>query len=219
MSLRSELNTTVRFCSWAVLIGPLAQILLWAAVEGSSVTWQRFLKGYLVILVHFICYAPLFGAAVLLLRSRVVSRTWVSIGIGSVSLAVVASSSAVTILIASGIKTAADRPKSLLVSTCVGLAMTALALAAEWTYRSMVTSRIEAQQRILERERATRAAAEAQWNSLESRLHPHFLFNTLSSIRELMHRDVAEADIMIQRFSNLIRFSLDSSRNRLVTLA
>ena len=34
----------------------------------------------------------------------------------------------------------------------------------------------------LERERASKLATEAQLTSLESRLHPHFLFNTLNSI-------------------------------------
>ena len=38
----------------------------------------------------------------------------------------------------------------------------------------------------LERERALKLATEAQLASLESRIHPHFLFNTLNSISSLI---------------------------------
>src|SRR5579864_1977776 len=41
----------------------------------------------------------------------------------------------------------------------------------------------------LERERALKAAAEARLASLESRVHPHFLFNALNSISSLIQED------------------------------
>ena len=41
----------------------------------------------------------------------------------------------------------------------------------------------------LERERALKLATEAQLASLESRIHPHFLFNTLNSISALIPED------------------------------
>jgi sensor histidine kinase YesM len=40
----------------------------------------------------------------------------------------------------------------------------------------------------LERERALKLATEARLSSLESRIHPHFLFNTLNSISSLSRR-------------------------------
>jgi signal transduction histidine kinase len=91
-------------------------------------------------------------------------------------------------------------------------------LLIERMYHQLVTTRIEAERHELENERARRAALEARWASLESRVRPHFLFNTLSSIRELMHRDVGQADAMIQRFAELLRFSLDSGRDGAVPL-
>ena len=45
----------------------------------------------------------------------------------------------------------------------------------------------------LERERALKLATEAQLASLESRIHPHFLFNTLNSISALIPEDPARA--------------------------
>lgn len=70
----------------------------------------------------------------------------------------------------------------------------------------------------LERERALKLATEARLASLESRIHPHFLFNTLNSISSLIHSDPAKADEQLQRLCALLRFSLDSSQTPLVPL-
>jgi LytS/YehU family sensor histidine kinase len=65
---------------------------------------------------------------------------------------------------------------------------------------------------------ARRAAAEAQLASLESRVHPHFLFNTLNSIAALIHEDPAGAERMTGQLASLLRSSLDE-RTPLVPLA
>jgi LytS/YehU family sensor histidine kinase len=70
----------------------------------------------------------------------------------------------------------------------------------------------------LERERALKLASEARLASLESRIHPHFLFNTLNSISSLIHSDPVKADEQLQRLCALLRFSLDSSETPLVPL-
>jgi sensor histidine kinase YesM len=71
----------------------------------------------------------------------------------------------------------------------------------------------------LERERATKLATEARLSSLESRIHPHFLFNALNSISSLIQDDPARAERLLLRMSALLRFSLDSSDVRLVPLS
>jgi len=68
----------------------------------------------------------------------------------------------------------------------------------------------------LERERALKLATEAQLSSLESRLHPHFLFNTLNSISSLIHSDPERAERMVERMAALLRFTLDSHNGGLV---
>lgn len=50
--------------------------------------------------------------------------------------------------------------------------------------------------------------AQAQLHVLEMQLNPHFLFNSLQSIAELMHSDVDAADRMVGRLSDLLRLSL-----------
>lgn len=51
---------------------------------------------------------------------------------------------------------------------------------------------------------------EAQLQTLQRQLHPHFLFNTLNAISTLMHRDVQAADRTLVQLSGLLRVTLDS---------
>ncbi len=65
---------------------------------------------------------------------------------------------------------------------------------------------------------ARRAAAEAQLASLESRVNPHFLFNTLNSIATLVHDDPPAAERMTTQLAALLRSSLEGG-SPLVPLA
>jgi signal transduction histidine kinase len=53
--------------------------------------------------------------------------------------------------------------------------------------------------------------AEARLAALASQLNPHFLFNALNSIAELVHRDPDAADRMIVGLAALLRSSLDKA--------
>ncbi|MEZ5288481.1 MAG: sensor histidine kinase [Vicinamibacterales bacterium] len=66
----------------------------------------------------------------------------------------------------------------------------------------------EAQTRALRASQLETSLIEAQLQSLQRQLQPHFLFNTLNTISALMHRDVEAADAMIARLSDLLRISL-----------
>jgi len=65
---------------------------------------------------------------------------------------------------------------------------------------------------------ARRLAAEAQLASIESRVQPHFLFNTLNSIAALVHDDPAGAERMTTQLASLMRSSLDNTSRPLVPL-
>jgi LytS/YehU family sensor histidine kinase len=65
---------------------------------------------------------------------------------------------------------------------------------------------------------ARRLAAEAQLAALESRVQPHFLFNTLNSIAALVHDNPAGAERMTTQLASLLRSSLDHE-SPLVSLA
>jgi signal transduction histidine kinase len=60
--------------------------------------------------------------------------------------------------------------------------------------------------------------SEARLAALSSQLNPHFLFNALNSIAELVHRDADEADGMIVGLSALLRNSLESASSQQVPL-
>src|SRR5205814_9509341 len=59
----------------------------------------------------------------------------------------------------------------------------------------------------------------AQLTSLESRVQPHFLFNTLNSISALIREDPRAAERMVERLAALLRDSLEMNRTRLVPLS
>jgi two-component system LytT family sensor kinase len=61
--------------------------------------------------------------------------------------------------------------------------------------------------------------AEARLDLLKTQLQPHFLFNALHSIAELMHSDVGAADRALMRVSELLRATLDAGSRQEITLA
>ncbi|MBI2688033.1 MAG: histidine kinase [Acidobacteria bacterium] len=100
-------------------------------------------------------------------------------------------------------------------TVCIGvgagtlLALTLLNAAGVIRTRNFRRAKYESSE--LERERALKLATEPRLASLESRIHPHFLFNTLNSIFSLIHSDPAQAEAQLQRLCALLRFSLDAS--------
>jgi LytS/YehU family sensor histidine kinase len=67
-------------------------------------------------------------------------------------------------------------------------------------------------------ERALKLATEARLRSLESRVHPHFLFNTLNSISSLIVTNPDRAERMVGQLAVLLRASLDTSNQQLIPL-
>ncbi len=65
-------------------------------------------------------------------------------------------------------------------------------------------------QKELDEARAKSLAVQAQLASLESKIHPHFLFNTLNSIAALIKENPDEAEKMVEKLSALLRYSLDA---------
>lgn len=66
------------------------------------------------------------------------------------------------------------------------------------------------QERALRASQLESSLAQSQLEVLKLQLQPHFLFNTLNTISELVHEDVDAADRMIARLSSLLRTSLDT---------
>jgi two-component system sensor histidine kinase AlgZ len=63
------------------------------------------------------------------------------------------------------------------------------------------------------------ALSEAELRALESQLNPHFLFNCLNSIRGMVSEDPPQAQDMITRLANILRYNLQRDRHHTVSLA
>ena len=99
-----------------------------------------------------------------------------------------------------------------------------MSLGVGMTFYELQRSRVDAltlELRTRERDsaRERKAALEARFASLESRLHPHFLFNTLNAITELIHENPERAERTVERLAALLRASLDATERGLVPLA
>jgi hypothetical protein len=60
--------------------------------------------------------------------------------------------------------------------------------------------------------------AEARLAALRMQLHPHFLFNTLNSIAELVHVDLAAAEQMVRRLESLLGTAIETATDHVVAL-
>lgn len=99
-------------------------------------------------------------------------------------------------------------------------------LTGFWLYGLLagVSYAIRAERRVIEQREAIAKAeteralaealhAQAEFRALRARLNPHFLFNTLHSIRSLTQRDPTAATNAIDELGNLLRRVLDLDRD------
>jgi sensor histidine kinase YesM len=106
-------------------------------------------------------------------------------------------------------------PFSVVITLIVGLT-----IASYETLRyKLQSTTLELRTKQVEQERAYKLLAEAQLSSLESRIHPHFLFNTLNSIAALIPKDPILAEDTVGKLASLLRFSLNANQKSLVLLS
>jgi len=59
---------------------------------------------------------------------------------------------------------------------------------------------------------------EAELQTLQSKINPHFLYNSLNSIAGLVHEDADKAEDMTLKLSRLFRYSINSPRENMATV-
>src|SRR5688572_28335860 len=59
---------------------------------------------------------------------------------------------------------------------------------------------------------------EAKHSQLKQQLHPHFLFNSLSTLRSLIKRSPAQAEDYLEKLSGLLRLSIQSNSRPMVSV-
>ena len=62
------------------------------------------------------------------------------------------------------------------------------------------------------------ANLEASPNQLKQQLHPHFLFNTLNTLKTLIHKKPEQAEDYLIRLSDLLRFSIYANKEEVVSV-
>ena len=70
----------------------------------------------------------------------------------------------------------------------------------------------------LDRERLERAHVASQYEALRNQVNPHFLFNSLNVLTELVHQDADLAEKFINQLSKVYRYVLENRENELVSL-
>ena len=93
----------------------------------------------------------------------------------------------------------------LIISTCI---YSAVAAAIFYRFRQMKDMALKSKA----------AQAEAQYNLLESQMQPHFLFNSLNVLSELIYVDPDLANSMTQQMADLYREILNNSKSKFSTL-
>src|ERR1043165_1643939 len=63
------------------------------------------------------------------------------------------------------------------------------------------------------------AGKESELNSLKAQLNPHFMFNSMNSIRALVDEDPAKAKTAVTQLSNILRNSLLMNKSKEITIA
>jgi sensor histidine kinase YesM len=106
-------------------------------------------------------------------------------------------------------------PTCYVISLTVGLGISSF----EAMRHKLQSATLELRTQQVEQERAYKLLAEARLSSLASRIHPHFLFNTLNSIASLIPTDPKRAEDTVGKLASLLRFSLRENQTGLVPLS
>jgi two-component system, LytTR family, sensor histidine kinase AlgZ len=109
----------------------------------------------------------------------------------------------------------ASYPICIVVSLVFGLSISSF----ETMRHKLQSATLELRTQQMEQERAYKLLAEARLSSLASRIHPHFLFNTLNSIASLIPTDPKRAEETVGKLASLLRFSLNGNQGGLVPLS
>lgn len=89
-----------------------------------------------------------------------------------------------------------------------------------WFVAYFVIVRLRTQREAeLRQSEIARALQLAELRLLKSQLNPHFLFNALNTVRSLIPHDPTRAQDAVTRLANTLRYTLNSTRDELVSFA
>src|SRR5688572_28553993 len=91
----------------------------------------------------------------------------------------------------------------------------ALKLAAQ--YERVIRDEFERQQLIRQHE-LRESTSRAHIRALQAQIRPHFLFNTLNVLTNLIHTDPRKAEDLTEELARVFRYTLDATRTEWVPL-
>ena len=195
---------------------------------GLDTPWRQALEAFAIAMLFTCCIAPLCLLVLPRISPPVLARyrfplNWTILVVVMFVLAAGGSLFALTLLAAIGyIETteifAAWFENTLRVSVIVTLTLGVFVTVREVLRARLDRALIDLRTKERDEAEARRIATQAQLASLESRVQPHFLFNTLNSIAALIPHDPAGAERMTGQLASLLRSSLDTGREALVPL-
>jgi sensor histidine kinase YesM len=213
----------------AIMNSAIAAAITMAFADWSLHTpWRYALEQFLIAFFVTSCISPVCMIVLPKVTRPVFARfraplNWLIVIAVMLVVAAAGSLFAVTVLAAAGYLKLSEIflvwfDNSLKVSVIV-----TLTVGIFFTAREIMRSRLkEATLALRTKERdeaeARRLASEARLASLESRVQPHFLFNTLNSIAALIPQDPAGAERMTGQLASLLRSALDTAATPLVAL-
>ena len=171
--------------------------------------WRAFGTSVATSFLFAMCIGPLVGVTMPRLAPWVWRRlrapfNWCALVAAMIVCALVGSAIAIAVLVAFGL------PASLFWQWYLGSMRVSIVVTL--TIGIFITAYEMNQSRLAQ------ANTQAKLASLESRVQPHFLFNTLNSIAALTHEDPGGAEKMTTQLAALLRSSLDGDRSPIVRL-
>ena len=183
----------VYWSSWAIISLPVFQLCR-RLYEGPR-TWKRYASGLLLGALGAALLQPLID------QSIVFVKWWIE---WSLSLRQEPPSGFLSALTSAALRQSGSNP---FMFAAIALAWHAMRYSHDLREKQLKSAELESRLR------------DAQLHALRSQLNPHFLFNTLHSIAELVHEDPNLAEQLILRLGELLRKVLASSGEQEVALA
>ena len=217
---------------WTRIVGANVAAALLVVVVYSGVSWRtpmpKMLEAFGVAMLFSCIIGPMLGIVMPRVGRGVACRfafpfDWVVLIATMVAIALAGSFAAILVLAAIGYLHGAGivatwMKGSLKASIVVTLIFGVFITVVETMRRQLDDAKVALRTKERDEAEARRLAAEAQLASIESRVEPHFLFNTLNSIASLVHGDPAGAERMTGQLAALLRSALDSTATPLVPL-
>ena len=106
------------------------------------------------------------------------------------------------------------------VPSAAWMALGAIVIAVPVVHGTDMALRFYRQLKETERQeqRLRALATEAELTALKAQINPHFLFNTLNTVAQLIHADAARAEATIEQLAEMFRYVLAGSERELVPL-